>query len=100
PRPSRSTLSPYTTLFRSIGLGVFRGRLVGDDAVHGGELFEDLLAGQRTLGLEVAQRILACLRLRGHIGGDGRDQLAPVALLGCRSEEHTSELQSLAYLVC
>src|SRR5205823_14733017 len=63
-RPPRSTLFPYTTLFRSATLR---------EVLH------------QPLGLELAQR-LADRRL-----GD--------AHLG-RSEEHTSELQSLAYLVC
>src|SRR2546425_8618446 len=67
-RPPRSTLFPYTTLFRS--------RL-------------DELAcatnGQRQAG------DLAPL----HLGFDEN-----VDLVGARSEEHTSELQSLAYLVC
>src|SRR2546425_5856240 len=83
-RPPRSTLFPYTTLFRSHregkgaraaprkprrppGLGV-RGRLRGRDVAHAA-------AGQA----------------RGLRGRYGRD---------ARSEEHTSELQSLAYLVC
>src|SRR3712207_7283563 len=80
-RPPRSTLFPYTTLFRSVpGLAV---------AV-------DLLAHQ--LGL-------------GHLGDAGRHELAredlvvvgvpvPLLRLGQRSEEHTSELQSRQYLVC
>src|SRR2546425_6964062 len=59
-RPPRSTLFPYTTLFRS--LLVF---------------------------LEV-------LQLRQHRRGRGHE----VGLDQQRSEEHTSELQSLAYLVC
>src|SRR5262245_62305327 len=61
-RPPRSTLFPYTTLFRSIA----------------GERRKDLLLLRR--------------------------QLSPAGLLlGCcgeRSEEHTSELQSLRHLVC
>src|SRR2546425_4456450 len=77
-RPPRSTLFPYTTLFRSqvhvaqaIGL---HGRAAHEGRVdrHGAEIRVD--AEQR------AQREQTGLRLR--------------------SEEHTSELQSLAYLVC
>src|SRR5687767_15495006 len=64
-RPPRSTLFPYTTLFRSAGA-----------------------AGQRDV---VAAVIVEIAR---HRLGTGR--LRPVG----RSEEHTSELQSLAYLVC
>src|SRR5947199_3837658 len=54
-RPPRSTLFPYTTLFRSVHLVV--------EICHGGHL---------------RSRIWTCLR----------------------SEEHTSELQSLRHLVC
>src|SRR5436853_2109170 len=62
-RPPRSTLFPYTTLFRS-------ARLWAD-------------AGGRQAG-RVPERRAA-----------GRPQLAAL-----RSEEHTSELQSLRHLVC
>src|SRR5229473_6693548 len=54
-RPPRSTLFPYTTLFRSISR---------------------------------------------HCSGPGPHPPRPRQCLGNRSEEHTSELQSLAYLVC
>src|SRR2546425_4847999 len=77
-RPPRSTLFPYTTLFRSEDLE----RLV-DLRPHG-----VLLPGLRR-----ADRVTP-LRL----------EPLPVVLLllepAQRSEEHTSELQSLAYLVC
>src|SRR3712207_7519124 len=79
-RPPRSTLFPYTTLFRS-GLG---------EAV-GGE--ED---GQPTVG---------DLGRQGHVlradGGEvDRDLVADGVEDQLRSEEHTSELQSRQYLVC
>src|SRR5689334_24790985 len=75
-RPPRSTLFPYTTLFRSL-------------ALHQGE--ELLLGGQR-----VSQR------LPDHQVGHHRSRrLADRAPLGgVRSEEHTSELQSQFHLVC
>src|SRR2546425_6148639 len=73
-RPPRSTLFPYTTLFRS--LGVLEGPLVGGIGVVKGE--KGGQAGQRN--------------------GDDQDQHP--SLRQFRSEEHTSELQSLAYLVC
>src|SRR2546425_6222833 len=76
-RPPRSTLFPYTTLFRS--------RLVQR---------ADLGLGHRSLVLD----------LRLHEGGEGdppgRRLLLQQLLGDQRSEEHTSELQSLAYLVC
>src|SRR5256885_7885947 len=74
-RPPRSTLFPYTTLFRShhvgaIGLGHahrLAARLVQVDEMGGGLLEQ---------------------RVAGEVGG------------GERSEEHTSELQSPCNLVC
>src|SRR2546423_4853561 len=73
-RPPRSTLFPYTTLFRSHRL-------------HWACRGEPLAARPCNL----------CRRLRHHRRPD-RDQRALGYCL--RSEEHTSELQSLAYLVC
>src|SRR5436309_7223533 len=75
-RPPRSTLFPYTTLFRS-------------------------LADHRA-GLDRAARHQ---RVRGRISGlAGRLSGALVVRVGgsagCRSEEHTSELQSRENLVC
>src|SRR2546425_13365132 len=71
-RPPRSTLFPYTTLFRSLPVVV---------------AFAD------------------------HISAAEKEKIYAVEFIGrtwhrascrplCRSEEHTSELQSLAYLVC
>src|SRR2546425_4501265 len=80
-RPPRSTLFPYTTLFRSSDLGGEIGR-----GVVGGSMV--LAIGWRKLGLEKQ-----CV---------SRDPFLLDCLQGFthRSEEHTSELQSLAYLVC
>src|SRR3712207_8409901 len=75
-RPPRSTLLPYTTLFRS-GLQLF--------AVAPSEGQVDALARQRP-------RRGGAVRARGP-EHDGR-------LPAQRSEEHTSELQSRQYLVC
>src|SRR5437899_5862364 len=71
--PPRSTLFPYTTLFRSVGGG----------------------AGHR----RGAERELRARGLRVGHGRRARDVLRPVHRVG-RSEEHTSELQSLRHLVC
>src|SRR5687767_15769335 len=80
-RPPRSTLFPYTTLFRS-GLGTTSHLVMellkadaGLDMVHvpfrgGAPATQAVIAGDVQIGVEG------------------------------RSEEHTSELQSLAYLVC
>src|SRR5258706_1799440 len=76
-RPPRSTLFPYTTLFRSeliVAIGDQHGSVLV--AIH--EPY--LLAG--------VQRLHACRCL----------QADPLACI--RSEEHTSELQSLTNLVC
>src|SRR3712207_8065894 len=92
-RPPRSTLFPYTTLFRSrpgrrvrvAGLW-WLGRLAEGDEL-------------RQLG-QPPQRAL--LDLAGTLGGDA-EALAGLAerlRLLVRSEEHTSELQSRQYLVC
>src|SRR3712207_8445418 len=79
-RPPRSTLFPYTTLFRSRGrLGALRGR-----------------AGDRPEGPHAADRLHVDLALRVHRARDLRVHVGGRA----RSEEHTSELQSRQYLVC
>src|SRR5687767_15216690 len=88
PRPPRSTLFPYTTLFRSeLGEAIHRPQpRVARDQVGGALIGVDL--GQVPHRRGVPQLLLV------RAGQDG--QVAqPV-----RSEEHTSELQSLAYLVC
>src|SRR3712207_7721868 len=76
-RPPRSTLFPYTTLFRS-------GRRQGADArpLRGAH---PALRGRHRGG-------------RRHRGV--RAELRRLAQLAARSEEHTSELQSRQYLVC
>src|SRR3712207_6847266 len=80
-RPPRSTLFPYTTLFRSVGKVT---RLL----LCTGKIYYDLV---------------------GHAAREGNDAVAvgriellypfPEAQVQ-RSEEHTSELQSRQYLVC
>src|SRR3712207_7377987 len=82
-RPPRSTLFPYTTLFRSAVLA-----LEGPQRLH---LGVELVA----LALELAEHLLPAL------GGLGVEHLRAGAGVGLeRSEEHTSELQSRQYLVC
>src|SRR5687767_15501979 len=91
PRPPRSTLFPYTTLFRScnrpettriqpIGL---RGRRYTSTPPDRAK------AGTNTAIQAFGPVVTTC----------GRDITPPDSDSG-RSEEHTSELQSLAYLVC
>src|SRR3712207_7980085 len=87
-RPPRSTLLPYTTLFRSQGLVA---RLQ-----HGGGQAADL----RRRGLHQVGRHRD--RQGRRVGGEGthlgRQVLGQARQR--RSEEHTSELQSRPYLVC
>src|SRR5438876_5469905 len=71
PRPPRSTLFPYTTLFRSF-IGLYRD----EDTLEAVEYFVKLPAdlAERDAIVEVGRQL--------------------------RSEEHTSELQSPVHLVC
>src|SRR3712207_8470935 len=85
-RPPRSTLFPYTTLFRS-GEGAL-GLVLADDVLL--EEVVDLLGLGQLVELEVR-------RLRELLLDD---LVAEVDALIARSEEHTSELQSRQYLVC
>src|SRR2546425_4570519 len=85
-RPPRSTLFPYTTLFRSAkrrGFGAAKAEctLSGPYAHMGlhesnDKMTEVVAAVREAVGLDF------------------------VLMVDVRSEEHTSELQSLAYLVC
>src|SRR3712207_7075450 len=80
-RPPRSTLFPYTTLFRSQHLDHRHGR-PRPPAAH-----------ER----DAAPRQLARVDARRPVRA-GPETLGRSAIL--RSEEHTSELQSRQYLVC
>src|SRR3712207_7494779 len=83
-RPPRSTLFPYTTLFRS------EARLL--DA-FGPAVIAELRAG-RTLVVE------DCLADPRAAGDTHAATWASIGTRSLRSEEHTSELQSRQYLVC
>src|SRR3712207_8928143 len=83
-RPPRSTLFPYTTLFRSLE------ELLGDRIVDVGDDLDEAVArgarGLGQLGRDLAlHRLVALLTGEGHRG---------------RSEEHTSEIQLRQYFVC
>src|SRR3712207_7472054 len=80
-RPPRSTLFPYTTLFRSDSM---ENLIVSDPNVM---LGKPVVAGTR---------ITVELILRKLGAGETIEQI----LDSHRSEEHTSELQSRQYLVC
>src|SRR2546422_8332993 len=84
-RPPRSTLFPYTTLFRSVeGPGEWRG--VGERAARD----QVLDVGHRP----VMERHVGRRALGGEHGREHRRKAHQ------RSEEHTSELQSRLHLVC
>src|SRR5687767_15219302 len=94
-RPPRSTLFPYTTLFRSLKIYLEQG----------------WNWRTRKLKAYVAVKSLNKLRASGGsdiiIHGELKSDKLNLGLSGgsdftgqVRSEEHTSELQSLAYLVC
>src|SRR3712207_8010119 len=84
-RPPRSTLFPYTTLFRSRER---RRTAVADGAARGADPTRRGAAGGRA-----GER---ALRARG----SARPSARFTARRARRSEEHTSELQSRQYLVC
>src|SRR3989442_10040276 len=74
-RPPRSTLFPYTTLFRSFKLA--------DDVLRQG-----------------VQGIAEVINVPGMVNVDFADVRSVLHNAGTRSEEHTSELQSRPHLVC
>src|SRR2546425_6657065 len=87
-RPPRSTLFPYTTLFRSL-----KYKLVMDLQDHARcEPARGERAGDTNHG-DLDQ--VRCRPLQRRVGRRALPERPDV-----RSEEHTSELQSLAYLVC
>src|SRR3712207_8506875 len=77
-RPPRSTLFPYTTLFRSCGAGAGE---VSKGLPTGVAFVKSVLTRRANL---IAPSTLSC----------------PAPCSKLRSEEHTSELQSRQYLVC
>src|SRR5256885_9238816 len=94
-RPPRSTLFPYTTLFRSLlEHRPHLGRLAHDDERARIEVLRRcrrrLLDGDR----------FETSRILGDVFAVEPVDLGADELLGQRSEEHTSELQSPCNLVC
>src|SRR2546425_2070576 len=74
-RPPRSTLFPYTTLFRST----------------------TWKRGREILGKRMLEKTVPLKMLLADLAAEPPIRVPGTAV---RSEEHTSELQSLAYLVC
>src|SRR3712207_8518321 len=89
-RPPRSTLFPYTTLFRSTALGTMK-LWIGFPPERSGVRSAGNGPAMRAavLGVYAAGRDVATLR-----------ELVRASTRLTRSEEHTSELQSRQYLVC
>src|SRR5260370_40346779 len=97
-RPPRSTLFPYTTLFRSH----YRHLCIG--------VLADCRLGNRELGLWAVVGLLGASMMASSrafwwqrlalTGLAALALLTPAALAAQRSEEHTSELQSHLNLVC
>src|SRR2546425_3516594 len=87
-RPPRSTLFPYTTLFRSHE----PGRVAQDEDARAVAALRDRVVAPFGDRLRSPLDRLPALEE----ASEQRMELQPLE----RSEEHTSELQSLAYLVC
>src|SRR3712207_7637263 len=84
-RPPRSTLFPYTTLFRSVPMRA-QPRV---DAVEVGDVVAVVPLGGRVEGHQPQAGHAEVGQVVDALGESGE-----------RSEEHTSELQSPQYLVC
>src|SRR3712207_8951164 len=87
-RPPRSTLFPYTTLFRSI-LRAGEGKTL--------RRLNKIADAVESLADDVADLTDAELRAKTD---EFKERLEEGETLNQRSEEHTSELQSRQYLVC
>src|SRR3712207_8329097 len=90
-RPPRSTLFPYTTLFRSRRRGQ-TGRYVAASRLIGAAILA-LLGVIATVGVDLYTDWLWFESVR-------LQSVYTTTLGAQRSEEHTSELQSRQYLVC
>src|SRR3712207_9102727 len=97
-RPPRSTLFPYTTLFRSVSEAHLAGPAVSSEPTLR-RLIRATELDTRMLGMIAA---LALIWVGFHAIGGLRTTGDPLdgVFLTPRSEEHTSELQSRQYLVC
>src|SRR5262249_59576590 len=93
--PPSVTLFPYTTLFRSYG-DVGSRKLAGEmRSLHGaGNLTIERSGAMKSIEMSARDRVAEA------IFGSKRDELLQVGSGEVRSEEHTSELQSLTNLVC
>src|SRR3989441_12557389 len=97
-RPPRSTLFPYTTLFRSGRVNIDMRRALRDTS----SASNIILQPGDSIDIPEYQ---PAVKVAGAVNSPGSELWKKGAGLdyyvdGARSEEHTSELQSLAYLVC
>src|SRR3712207_8656745 len=92
-RPPRSTLFPYTTLFRSAARLGLDGVLYTDFPTYADH---ETLAHRPDALLLTAYHVIIAVR----IAHDAEGAKWPAYDESLRSEEHTSELQSRQYLVC
>src|SRR5207244_12660448 len=100
PRPPRSTLFPYTTLFRSVAVwperSILEPPIACCDTIRGGAATRRTAASPRILGktrVNLAEIGFTVLSPRNAV-------FLPALVICSRSEEHTSELQSPDHLVC
>src|SRR2546425_8104911 len=93
-RPPRSTLFPYTTLFRSpTDADLLR-------AIDEGLPGSAMPAWKGRLSDGERRDVMAYLKTFSSFFTDTSQHVVALKFGNERSEEHTSELQSLAYLVC
>src|SRR2546429_7768195 len=97
-RPPRSTLFPYTTLFRSEGLAVPPGEAAREE---GRDFHRRIFMEFGALPASGSCQLAGVLSSRAGCDDSPGERYA---VAGCarshRSEEHTSELQSPLHLVC
>src|SRR3712207_8496257 len=89
-RPPRSTLFPYTTLFRSTRFRDGGVRVSPELTEHAADMLGDAQMNEAGRRGALKARLSASEREGDQLRRGGR----------ARSEEHTSELQSRQYLVC
>src|SRR2546422_9104898 len=97
-RPPRSTLFPYTTLFRSIATGAIRQ--------SGGAKLITITSTYDHRVIQGAESGMFLRKLEALLNGEDQfyegvfESVGVEVEVGVRSEEHTSELQSRLHLVC
>src|SRR3989454_12403179 len=97
-RPPRSTLFPYTTLFRSWvqNIGVGRNGNIYEIYYHD----KHMALKSSPLANEAVSRLQHEVNVYKHLQPLQGCYIPPLVMYGPRSEEHTSELQSPCNLVC